>query len=40
MLFTKYHWIGRALGMAAGPDLVAFFLKTKLKEEKVFFISS
>ena len=29
--------VGGALGMAAGPDSVAFFSKTKPKEEKVLF---
>ena len=36
-MFTKYHWMGGALGIATGPNSVAFFLKTKPKEEKVFF---
>ena len=39
MTITKYHWIGRALGVAAGPDSVTFFSKTKPKEENVVFIS-
>ena len=34
-MFTKYHQIGRALGVAAGPGSVIFSLKT-MKEEKVF----
>ena len=29
--------MGRALGMATGPDSVAVFLITKPKEDKVFF---
>ena len=39
MMFTKYHWMGRALDldMAAGLVSVTFFSKTKLKEEKVVF---
>ena len=34
MMFTKYHRMGGALGMAAGLDSVAFFSKTKPKVEK------
>ena len=26
-MFTKYHQMGRALGVAVGPDSVAFFLE-------------
>ena len=36
MMFTKYHRMGRTLGVAAGPNLVAFFSKIKLKVEKGF----
>ena len=34
---TKYDRMGGTLGVAAGLDSVAFFSKTKPKEEKVFF---
>ena len=37
MMFTKYHRMGMALGVAAGPDSVALFSKTKPKEETVYF---
>ena len=33
-VFTKYHWMGGALGMAAGSDSVISFSKIKPKEEK------
>ena len=36
-MFTKHHKMGGALGMAVGPDSVAFFSKTKPKEENAFF---
>ena len=36
MMFTKYHQMGGALGVAACPDSVAFFSKIKPKEVKVF----
>ena len=39
-MFTKYHGLGGVLGVAAGPDSVAFFLKTKPKEEKKWFFIS
>ena len=39
-VFTKYHWMGMALGMTAGPDSVVFFSKTKPKVEKVYFLIS
>ena len=29
----KYHKMGGTLGVAAGPDSVSFFSKTKRKEE-------
>ena len=34
MMFTKYHMMWRALSVAAGPDSVTSFSKTKLKEKK------
>ena len=37
-IFTKYHWMGGALGVAAGPHSVPFFSKTKLKEKKSVFL--
>ena len=36
-MFTKYHRMGGALDVAIGPDSVAFFSKTKPKEENVVF---
>ena len=36
--FTKYHKMGMALGVAAGPDSVAFSSKTKPKEEGSVFL--
>ena len=30
--FTKYHGVGGALGVAAGPDSVAFFLENQAEK--------
>ena len=38
-MFTKWHQMGGALGVVVGPDSVAFFSKTKPKEENALKMS-